>query len=179
MAAAPDTNTRSCPALPAPCAAVGDLTYAWGGAARRTAATPGSCGALRSGAVSVQPAVPASAEQLPAPGTVLEIRDETWLVQRAERASDGWFVEVQGLSELVRGTQATFSPAIDDIRPLDPARATACDGRSRVTADNEAITPWPGPHAGGATRHIPVETVDERTKRSAPRDQLRWFLEAQ
>ena len=56
------------------------------------------------------------------PGSVLEIRDETWLVTRTERASDGWFVEVQGLSELVRGTQATFSTAIDTIIPLDPAQ---------------------------------------------------------
>lgn len=59
-----------------------------------------------------------------APGSVLEIRDETWLVTRSERASDGWFVEVQGLSELVRGTQATFSTALDRITPLDPAQAT-------------------------------------------------------
>lgn len=74
--------------------------------------------------MSVHPAVSASAEQFAAPGTVLEIRDETWLVQRVERASDGWFVEVQGLSELVRGTQATFSSAIDRITPLDPSKAT-------------------------------------------------------
>jgi ERCC4-related helicase len=76
------------------------------------------------GRVSMRPPMSASAEQFAAPGAVLEIRDETWLVQRAERASDGWFVEVQGLSELVRGTQATFSNAIDDIVPLDPAKAT-------------------------------------------------------
>ena len=63
-------------------------------------------------------------ERFAAPGSVLEIRDETWLVQRVERASDGWFCQVQGLSELVRGTHATFSSAIDDIRPLDPAKAT-------------------------------------------------------
>jgi hypothetical protein len=63
-------------------------------------------------------------EQFAAPGTVLEIRDETWFVRRVERASDGWFVEVQGLSELVRGTHATFSSPIDDITPLDPAMAT-------------------------------------------------------
>jgi len=44
-------------------------------------------------------------------------------VQRAERTNDGWFVEVRGLSELVRSTQATFSSAIDDIKPLDPAQA--------------------------------------------------------
>lgn len=30
---------------------------------------------------------------------MLEIWDETWLVQRAERTTDGWFVEVQSLSE--------------------------------------------------------------------------------
>lgn len=65
-----------------------------------------------------------TADQLAAPGSVLEIRDETWLVIRTERASDGWFVEVQGLSELVRGTRATFSSALDDIKPLDPSRAT-------------------------------------------------------
>lgn len=65
-----------------------------------------------------------AAEQFAAPGSVLEIRDESWLVTRTERASDGWFVEVQGLSELVRGTQAIFSTAIDDIVPLDPEQAT-------------------------------------------------------
>ena len=74
--------------------------------------------------MSVHPAGSAPGEHFAAPGTVLEIRDETWLVHRVERASDGWFVEVQGLSELVRGTQATFSSAIDDIVPLDPSKAT-------------------------------------------------------
>ena len=68
--------------------------------------------------------VSASGDQFAAPGTVLEIRDETWLVQGVERANDGWFVEVQGLSELVRGTQATFSTALDDITPVDPSKAT-------------------------------------------------------
>ncbi|HEV7772335.1 MAG TPA: helicase-related protein [Conexibacter sp.] len=66
----------------------------------------------------------ASSEPPAAPGMVLEIRDETWLVQRVERARDGWFVEVRGLSELVRGTQATFSSAIDNVIALDPAKAT-------------------------------------------------------
>lgn len=42
-------------------------------------------------------------DTLPAAGSVLLIRDEEWLVTRAERASDGeWFVSVQGISELVR-----------------------------------------------------------------------------
>jgi len=57
------------------------------------------------------------------PGAVVVVRDETWLVQRAERASDGWFVEVRGLSPLVRGTEATFSDAIETITVLDPAQA--------------------------------------------------------
>lgn len=70
------------------------------------------------------------ASEFAAPGSVLEIRDETWLVVRTERASDGWFVEVQGLSELVRGTQATFSTALDRITPLDPAEARVRVDRS-------------------------------------------------
>jgi superfamily II DNA or RNA helicase len=52
------------------------------------------------------------------------IRDEEWLVIRAERATDGtWFVDVQGLSELVRDTSATFSTGLDDIQLLDPEDA--------------------------------------------------------
>jgi len=63
------------------------------------------------------------AEQ-PSPGAVIEIRDETWLVVRSEAATDGWFVDVEGLSELVRGTQATFYNRLDQITVLDPANAT-------------------------------------------------------
>lgn len=61
---------------------------------------------------------------IPAPGSILLIRDEEWLVTRTEGASDGeWFVTVQGVSELVRDTTATFSTALDDIEPLDPEAA--------------------------------------------------------
>ena len=60
----------------------------------------------------------------PTPGSVLLIRDEEWLVTRAERASDGeWFVSVQGISELVRDNEATFSTALDEIQLLDPVEA--------------------------------------------------------
>ena len=63
-------------------------------------------------------------DTLPAAGSVLLIRDEEWLVTRAERASDGeWFVSVQGISELVRDTEATFSTGLDEIQLLDPAEA--------------------------------------------------------
>jgi hypothetical protein len=40
-------------------------------------------------------------------------------VTRVERATDGWFYDVQGLSELVRDTTATFSSALDDIRAAE------------------------------------------------------------
>lgn len=60
----------------------------------------------------------------PPPGSVIEIRDETWLVVRSEAATDGWYVDVEGLSELVRGTQATFYNRLDTIRVLDPSSAT-------------------------------------------------------
>lgn len=63
-------------------------------------------------------------DSIPAPGSVLLIRDEEWLVTRAERSSDGeWFVTVQGVSELVRDTSAIFSTALDEIQLLDPAQA--------------------------------------------------------
>ncbi|MDX8145016.1 DEAD/DEAH box helicase [Lentzea sp. BCCO 10_0061] len=64
-------------------------------------------------------------DTFPAPGSVLLIRDEEWLVTRAERANDGnWFVTVQGVSELVRDTSATFSTALDpEIQLLQPEEA--------------------------------------------------------
>lgn len=66
----------------------------------------------------------ASQEVAPVAGSVLLVRDEEWLVTSAERATDGeWFVNVQGISELVRETTATFSTALDDVRLLDPADA--------------------------------------------------------
>src|SRR3954468_14228832 len=69
---------------------------------------------------------------MPVPGSVLLVRDEEWLVTRTERSSDGaWFVDVQGVSELVRDTSATFSTALDTIEVLDPARA-------QVVADDTA-----------------------------------------
>lgn len=61
---------------------------------------------------------------MPAPGTVLLVRDEEWLVTKSERSGDGaWFVDVQGISELVRDTSATFSTALDEITVLDPSEA--------------------------------------------------------
>lgn len=66
-----------------------------------------------------------------APGSVVVVRDEEWLVTSAEQAADGLVVRVRGLSELVRGTHATFYEALDSITPLDPRDAdVTADGSS-------------------------------------------------
>ena len=63
-----------------------------------------------------------------APGSVVRVRDEDWLVTRVSMTSDGTLVTVQGLSELVRDTTAQFSAGIDRIVPVDPRH-------TRVIAD--------------------------------------------
>ncbi|WP_244925168.1 helicase-related protein [Actinomyces bowdenii] len=63
-----------------------------------------------------------------APGSVVRVRDEDWLVTQVSSTSDGLLVTVQGLSELVRDTTAQFSAGIDRIEPVDPRR-------TRVIAD--------------------------------------------
>ena len=62
-----------------------------------------------------------------APGSVVLVRDAEWLVTKVEQASDGYFVDVIGLSELVRDTEATFSTALDEIVEVDPAIAAVAD----------------------------------------------------
>ena len=63
-----------------------------------------------------------------APGSVVRVRDEDWLVTQVSMTSDGTLVTVQGLSELVRDTIAQFSAGIDRIVPVDPRH-------TRVIAD--------------------------------------------
>lgn len=58
-----------------------------------------------------------------APGSVVQVCDEEWLVSTVEQTDDGQLVTVQGLSDLVRGTTATFYEHLDTI-PLDPREAT-------------------------------------------------------
>ncbi|WP_280217573.1 helicase-related protein [Nocardia neocaledoniensis] len=66
-----------------------------------------------------------------APGSIVVVRDEEWLVTSAEQGSDGWLLRVRGLSELVADTTATFYDSLDDIEVLDPARAQVVpDGSS-------------------------------------------------
>lgn len=70
-----------------------------------------------------------SDESTIAPGSVVEVRDETWLVRSTDQTADGLLVHVQGLGELVRDTEASFFASLDRITPLDPAAA-------RVRADD-------------------------------------------
>lgn len=58
-----------------------------------------------------------------APGSVVVVRDEEWLVTGVDHTQDGWLLRVQGLSELVRDTTAAFYSGLDSIEVLDPAQA--------------------------------------------------------
>ena len=59
-----------------------------------------------------------------APGSRVVIRDEEWLIRRADPATDGgWLLTCDGISDLVRGTTALFLSALEDeIEVLDPAK---------------------------------------------------------
>ncbi|WP_096382419.1 helicase-related protein [Aurantimicrobium minutum] len=59
-----------------------------------------------------------------APGSIVVVRDAEWLVTSTEATTSGTLVRVQGLSELVRDTTATFYEDLDEIVPLDPSQAT-------------------------------------------------------
>ncbi len=59
-----------------------------------------------------------------APGSVVVVRDEEWLVTSIDNTLDGQLLHVQGLSDLVRGTSASFYESLDEIEALDPRFAT-------------------------------------------------------
>ena len=64
-----------------------------------------------------------------APGMVVVVRDEEWLVTQVEETGDGLAISALGLSELVRGQDAVFYPALDSVEVIDPRQA-------RVRADD-------------------------------------------
>ncbi len=66
-----------------------------------------------------------------APGSIVVVRDEEWLVTSAEQGADGWLVRVRGLSELVAETTAAFYSSLDTIEVQDPKEAkVVADGSS-------------------------------------------------
>ena len=66
----------------------------------------------------------AAVELNAAPGSVVRVRDEEWLVTATEPSIDGKLIRVQGLTELVRDTTATFYSALDEIDVVDPRNST-------------------------------------------------------
>ena len=81
--------------------------------------------------IAVAPAPVADGSDTIAPGSVVVVRDEEWLVRATEQTSDGLLVRVQGLGELVKDTEATFYASLDVIAALDPAAAVVrADGSS-------------------------------------------------
>ncbi|MDR0595062.1 MAG: DEAD/DEAH box helicase [Bifidobacteriaceae bacterium] len=63
-----------------------------------------------------------------APGSVVVVRDEEWLVESIDSDGDTTWLHVRGLGELVKDTTATFSTVLDQIQAFDPAA-------SKVVAD--------------------------------------------
>ncbi|MBB0242640.1 DEAD/DEAH box helicase [Streptomyces alkaliphilus] len=57
-----------------------------------------------------------------APGAQVRIRHEQWLVKSVAESSDGFLVEVSGVSSFVRGTDAIFYSGLDQIDVLDPRK---------------------------------------------------------
>lgn len=66
---------------------------------------------------------PATDQAELAPGSVVVVRDEEWLVTAVSPTLDGQLITCHGLSELVRDTTAQFYESLDDFHVLDPADA--------------------------------------------------------
>ena len=64
-----------------------------------------------------------------APGSIVVVRSEEWLVTSVEQDSDGWLGLARGLSELAADITATFYSSLDTIEVLDPRDATGGRGR--------------------------------------------------
>lgn len=59
-----------------------------------------------------------------APGSVIVVRDEEWMVESIDADRQTIWLHARGLSELVKDTTATFSPVLDQIQPFDPTHTT-------------------------------------------------------
>ena len=140
----------------------------------------------------VPPASPALAVASPAPsldvapGSVVRVRDEDWLVTQVSMTSDGTLVTVQGLSELVRDTTAQFFAGIDRIVPVDPRRTRVIAdaaaeglvarsaGRARTGAeaevaatDAEPLPEWEAALLAGAEAEQTEQAVVEQVEQAA------------
>ena len=91
-----------------------------------------------------------------APGSVVVVRDEEWLVTGVEHTADGWLLRCQGLSELVAGHHRELLPGLDDIEVLDPAQATVvADGSPLLPPIPALARSHPAQDGGPAGRRLP------------------------
>ena len=65
-----------------------------------------------------------------APGLMVKVRDELWLITNVTQSVDGFLLKVRGLSDYVRDTTASFYTAIDDVEVFDPAKVEVVPDRS-------------------------------------------------
>jgi len=65
-----------------------------------------------------------------APGLMVKVRDELWLITSVTQSVDGYLLKVRGLSDYVRDTTASFYTAIDDVAVFDPAKVEVVPDRS-------------------------------------------------
>ncbi|GJF12541.1 helicase [Mycolicibacterium cyprinidarum] len=98
---------------------------------------------------------PAATDLNVAPGSIVVIRDEEWLVTSAEQGADGWLVRVRGLSELVAETTAAFYSSLDTIEVQDPKKARVVPDGSSGYRDSRLwlealIRKTPVPYGGQA-----------------------------
>lgn len=60
-----------------------------------------------------------------APGSVVVVRDEEWVVTKVDATSQGAVLNVRGISDLVRNTEAVFYQSLDHIDVVDHAKTQA------------------------------------------------------
>ena len=65
---------------------------------------------------------PSNTKETYAPGLMVRVRDELWLITNVTQSVDGYLLKVRGLSDYVRDTTASFYTAIDDVEVFDPAK---------------------------------------------------------
>ena len=65
-----------------------------------------------------------------APGLMVKVRDELWLITSVTQSVDGYLLKVRGLSDYVRDTTASFYTALDNVEVFDPAKVEVVPDRS-------------------------------------------------
>ena len=58
------------------------------------------------------------------PGSLVTVRDETWLVTSVEDTPDGPLYSVRGVSDFVKDTTASFYASLDTVTPQNPEDST-------------------------------------------------------